>query len=45
MKYFFMLFITAGILSLSSCAPKSSMPCPHVYKIQKTDKAPVLCLK
>jgi len=35
MKKITVIFIVLGFLSLSACSPKSSQPCPHVYKVEK----------
>ena len=34
-KTFGIVSILAGIIFLSSCSPKTSQPCPKVYKYQK----------
>ena len=35
MKSLLIALFAFGFLILSSCSPKTSQPCPHVYKMQK----------
>jgi hypothetical protein len=39
MKFFYASLFIFSLFLMSSCSPKSSQPCPHVYKQVK--KAPI----